>query len=223
MVDIYVAPKEKKRKKRKTTKSAIAGKVVKSIKSVKNQVGELFTAYVARPTDVRFETQEKDEKIVLLLRRHQISNFLWIFLAILMVFAPLVIRLFPFLNFLPARYRTMTLFLWYLFIFAYVLENYLCWYFGVNIITDERIVDIDFFSLIYKEVSHCKIDQIQDITFRMGGLLRTIFNFGDVVIQTAGEVPFFELSSVPNPALVVQKLNELITEEEQEKLNGRVR
>lgn len=223
MPDIYVAPKEEKKRKKKAAKPAIAGKVVKSVKDVKGRVGELFTAYLARPTDVRFETQEKDEKIVLLLRHHQVTNLPWFFLAILMLFAPLLTLLFPFLNFLPARYQMMAYFLWYLFIFAYVLENYLCWYFGVNIITDERIVDIDFYSLIYKEVSHCKIDQIQDVTFRMGGLLRTLFNFGDVVIQTAGETLFFELSSVPNPALVVRKLNDLMIEEEQEKIDGRIR
>ena len=178
---------------------------------------------MVNPPDIRFETQEREEKIILLLRRHWITNLPWVLLAILALFAPFLLRLFPVLGFLPLRYQLISILLWYLLTLAFVLENFLSWYFNVNVVTDERIVDIDFYSLIYKQISHCKIDKIQDVTFKMEGIIRTIFNYGDVFIQTAGEVPVFEFESVPNPALVVQKLNELILEEEQEKLEGRVR
>ena len=182
-----------------------------------------LSAFVVKPNNVRFETQEKKEKIVLLLRQHWLTNLSWILLVILMFFAPFFLRFVPILDPFPSRYQFVAVILWYLFILAFVLEKFLSWYFNVNIVTDERIVDIDFYSLIYKEISHCKIDKIQDVTFKMGGIFETVFNYGDVLIQTASEVPVFEFGSVPKPALVVQKLNELIIEEEQEKLDGRVR
>lgn len=224
MPDIYVAPKEgkpEKKKGKKPAKRALAEKVVKTEKQ--KQTRNPLAAFVANPPDIRFETQEREEKIILLLRRHWITNLTWVFLMVLMILAPFFLPFFPILDFLPLRYQTMAVILWYLLTLAFVLENFLSWYFNVNIVTDERIVDIDFYSLIYKEVSHCKIDQIQDISFKMGGISRTIFNYGDVLVQTAAEIPVFGFESVPQPALVVQKLNELILEEEQEKLEGRVK
>ena len=57
----------------------------------------------------------------------------------------------------------------------------------------------------------------------MGGVIRTVFNYGDVYIQTAAEVPAFEFLAVPKPDRVAGILQELRMEEEQEKLEGRVR
>jgi len=44
-----------------------------------------------------------------------------------------------------------------------------------------------------------------------------------VVIQTAAQVPKIEFEAVPNPDKVARVLRELRIEEEQEKLEGRVR
>lgn len=209
MPDIYIAPKEKKPREKK--------------KKLVEQARNPLAAFVLRPPDVSFETQEREEKIILLLRRHWITNLPWVCLSLPLIIAPSFLRFFPILAPLPFGYQVIVVILWYLLTLAYVLENFLSWYFNVDVVTDERIVDIDFYSLIYKEISHCKIDQIQDVTFKMGGIVRTIFNYGDVLIQTAAEVPVFEFESVPQPALVVQKLNELMLEEEQEKLEGRVK
>jgi len=57
----------------------------------------------------------------------------------------------------------------------------------------------------------------------MGGVIRTVFNYGDVLIQTASEVPRIEFSSVSKPDLVAKVLRELRVEEEQEKIEGRTR
>ena len=77
--------------------------------------------------------------------------------------------------------------------------------------------------MAYREISECNIDQIQDVTVRVGGVLRTLFRFGDVYIQTASENPQIEFEAVPNPDGVSKILRELRVEEEQEKLEGRVR
>jgi hypothetical protein len=57
----------------------------------------------------------------------------------------------------------------------------------------------------------------------MGGVVRTIFNYGDVLIQTASEVPNFEFLAVPKPDQVVKVLQDLRIEEQQEAIEGRVR
>lgn len=224
MPDIFVSSDRVKKEKKKGS-----GKRKKDLKN-KNLTHELeghshnpLSSFCYYPDNVNFETREKKEKIVLLLRRHFITNTRWIFVGILMIIAPVVLTSFPLLSFLPANFKLIAILGWYLVTIAFVLEGFLSWFFNVNIVTDERIVDIDFHNLIYKEVSDTKIDKIQDVTYRMGGVIRTIFNYGDVDIQTAAEKTEFDFSAVPKPDRVARVLQDLIIEEEQEKLEGRVR
>lgn len=182
-----------------------------------------LSSFFRWPEKVAFETQEKDEKVVLLLRRHPITNVPWIVMTVILILAPTLLQFFPLLSFLPDRFQFVALFFWYLIVSAFVIESFLTWFFNVYIVTDERVVDVDFYNLIYKEVSDAKIDKIQDVTYNMGGVVRTLFNYGDVAIQTAGTVTNFQFEAVPGPAEVAKILQELRTEEEQEALEGRIR
>jgi hypothetical protein len=181
-----------------------------------------LSAYMVKPK-VHFETQERREKIILLLRRHWVTNLGWALIALTLVVMPVFWAIVPAFDFFPTRFQIMILVMWYLMVIAFIFEHFLSWYYNVYIITDERIVDVDFYSLLYKEISETKIENIQDFTFIMGGVLRSMLNYGTVFIQTAGEKRQFDFEDVPHPDLVAKILNELILEEEQEKLEGRVR
>jgi len=172
------------------------------------------------PHDIDFETKDKREEVVLLLRRHPITNVGWIVVFTIMLFAPGVLGSFPILDFMPERFQFIAVVAWYTITTAYFLENFLDWFFNVNIITDERVMDFDFSNLIYKQVSDAKLDKIQDISYKMGGAIRTMFNYGDVVVQTASEIPNFEFEAVPKPDKVVEVMQYLIAEEENEHLRG---
>jgi membrane protein YdbS with pleckstrin-like domain len=232
--DIYVAKKPKSSKKRKkpAVAKAMAGKekpsnfdvLTKSLKKMGIKPGTYpLGAFVALPKKVSFETQEKKEKIVLLLRRHWLTNLSWALGAGLMSIAPFFLRASADFKFLPFRFQVIGVIMWYLFVLIFVFEKFLSWFFNVYIITDERIIDVDFYSLIYREISQAKIDRIQDITFKSGGLLMAAFDYGDVYIQTAGETQQIEFEAVPHPNRVVKVLNRLIMEEEKEKIEGRIR
>ncbi|OGM82458.1 hypothetical protein A2376_01995 [Candidatus Woesebacteria bacterium RIFOXYB1_FULL_47_31] len=140
-----------------------------------------------------------------------------------MILAPSILSIFPILSFLPVNFQLIAVLFWYLITTAFILESFLTWFFNVYLITDERIVDIDFLNLLYKEVSDANIDKIQDVTYKMAGAVRTLFNYGDVLIQTASEVPNFDFLAVPRPDKVATVLQDLRIEEEQEKLEGRIR
>jgi len=110
-----------------------------------------------------------------------------------------------------------------LFIFYFITENLLKWFYNVYIITDERLVDVDFVSLLYKRISNTKIDKIQDVSYDMSGIFEAFFNYGNVLIQTASEVPNIDFENLPKPQEIVSLLNQLIMEEELEKIEGRVK
>jgi len=182
-----------------------------------------FRAFNVLPNRVRFENQEHREKIILMLRQHWITQLGWIMAAVAGVFVPLIFVWIPILDFLKPNYQLMSLIGWYLLLIAFIYEKFISWFYQVFIITDERIIDINFINLVYKELSEAKIDNIEDVTYRQGGVVKAMFNFGDVVIQTAGEQREFMVESAPEPNRVVKIINELKLEEEHEKMIGKVR
>ena len=176
-----------------------------------------LAAYMVKPK-VRFETQEREEKVVLLLRRHFVTNLGWLLTTIFLLVIPLFWGYVPFFHLFPDRFQIVLIILWYLVAVAFFLEHFLSWYFNVQLITDERIVDVDFYSLLYKEVSDTKIENVQDVTFVMGGALRALLNYGTVYIQTAGERRGVGFGDVPHPQRGAKILNELFPQEGKESL-----
>src|SRR3990170_3922165 len=182
-----------------------------------------FTSFCYYPDRVKLVSADPEEKMVLLLRAHPIINIKWISTAFLMYLLPPFFPLVDFYGILPQEFQLIISLVWYLLTSAFVLENFLSWFFHVNIVTDERIIEVDFFNLVSREITDANIDQIQDVTPRVIGAVRTFFNYGDVVIQTAASIPLITFEAVPDPDKVARILRESRVEEEQEKLEGRVR
>lgn len=176
-----------------------------------------LAALMVNPARVYFQNQDQDEQIILLLRRHWVTNLGWIFTGFLMLFLPSLVTIFvSFLNLSlqisPAIFWVGRIF-WYLVTFGYLFINFLIWYFNAHLVTNKRAVDIDFHNLTYKDVSTTRIELIQDVTFKVGGVIRHLFDYGDVFIQTAGTEPNFEFQAVPKPAFVADKISDLMAVE----------
>lgn len=175
-----------------------------------------LTAFAVSPEGIKFETQEKDEEVILFLRQHPIVLLPPVFLVLLLIAAPiLIIPLFfgslilPFE--IPARYFGIGIAFWYVMTFGVALTSFLRWFFNIYIVTQRRIIDIDFLHLLYKEFSEARIDKVQDLSFKSGGIFAAFFDYGDVVVQTAGDTPNIDFTTVPKPAKVVETISELIT------------
>ncbi len=172
------------------------------------QSHQYLHSYCLHP-NIRFETQAPDEEVILVLRAHPITQLPWIFnsivlfliLIILNAFLPLVLSL---------NQIVFTNILSIVFIASYFFYNVLVWYFNVGIITNKRIVDIDFSDIIYKEITEARLSRVEDITSKGGGFLETFFNFGDVFIQTAGTEQNIEFMNIPNPADTVRIIDDLL-------------
>jgi len=179
-------------------------------------------AFAAKPLQTEFATQEAGEQLILLLRKHPITQVGWILIATIFAIIPTFIDPGSFFIFLPADYSVVINIAWYAGVIAFIFQEFLTWYFNVYLITDERVVDVDFNSLINRNITSAKIGNIEDVTATAGGVLQTIIDYGTVTVQTAGAKPEVEFEDVPHPNLIVELLNELLQEEEQEALEGRV-
>lgn len=211
---------EQKQEKEEKVMEAETSKVYQDLKGKRES--RYWGAYEVAPKNIRFETQEDEESVILLLRQHPVVNVGWILMAGLLVILPAFWSLLP-IDYLPARFQVMTVAGWYLLVLAFVFERFLNWYFNVYIVTDERMVDIDFYGLGYKDVTVAKLNNIEDMNFTQVGGIAAMFNYGDVYIQTAGEKREFDFVRVPEPGKVVDVMYQLLQEEELEALEGRLR
>jgi hypothetical protein len=157
--------------------------------------------------DYENEAKKSQEKVLLILRAHPITNVGWLLIAFLFFFLPLV-----FGDFLPLLNLTMNqeLFIvsfYYAILFSYLLGNFYFWYFNLGVVTNRKIVDVDANNLLNTSTTATTISKVEEIEKKSLGLVSSIFNYGNVYVQTAGEVPNIEFLRVPDPERVVKIIN----------------
>ena len=173
-----------------------------------------YSSLSYHPKKVKFENQEKDEEIVLLVRRDLITNVPWILTALILIFIPPLLFLFsdfitPFIQISPQTQLVSILF-YYLAIFGFILVEFTLWYFNVGLVTNIRIIDLDVSGILYKHVSETRLNLIEDVSYSQVGSVRSVFNYGDVLIQTAGTLANFEFDRAPEPARIVRVIADMI-------------
>lgn len=175
-----------------------------------------FASFCDHPSGISFENQEADEKILLFLRRHFITNVPWLLTTIIFILLPPIagfllpkigLALFPSL---PDNFLTVFIIFYYLIIFTYAFIHFITWFFNISIVTQKRIIDIDFSNLVYHDVAVTKLSLVEDTNYSQTGFIRSLFNYGDAFVQTAGEKLHFDFLSVPKPTKVVNIIQNLI-------------
>jgi len=121
----------------------------------------LFSALKKDPDGIDFQDKEDDEKIILFIRRSFITNVRWLFfgslLLILPLFLPFILKFFPNpLLFLPSKFYFFLSAFYYLLVVAYWYVNFISWYFNISLVTDKRVIAIEFSNLVYKDVAATK-------------------------------------------------------------------
>ena len=167
----------------------------------------MFPAFIKNPQNCHYQGQDDDENILLLLRAHPITNLSWILLSIFIFFIPLLVPKFILLlnldfSFVPQNFSLVLIIINYLLILVIVYEGFLGWYFNVNLLTDKKIVDIDFNSVLSKNIDVALLRDVQESSSHLAGIVGMIFNFGDVFVQTAASKESIDLKDIPHPDIV---------------------
>jgi len=167
--------------------------------------------------DMRFETQNPNETVSILLRKHFITNIGWITKTILFAIIPIIFWIasayFDFnvlhYDFMKLSYVILIHLVWYSLVFTISFMRFLDWYFNIYLITNERVIDFDFNPFAYHKIAEAGLESIVDATQEAIGFFPMLFNYGDVYVQTAGERREFDFRSVPNPGWVRDKIMDL--------------
>ena len=168
-----------------------------------------FHSFCVRP-DLAFDSQGDGEEVILTLRAHPITFFTWILNTIIVLILLFILNFFlPFFQLSPVQIFFVDAFS-ILALAAYVWLNILYYIFNVGIMTNVEILDVDFSGLLYKEVTASLNEKVEQITNKTSGYFASLFNFGDIFVETAGEDVNIEFLKVPRPADAVKLMNQII-------------
>lgn len=161
-------------------------------------------------------TLDHDEKVILEVRRHWFVLLAQSLPLVFLMFFPLAIKIglevtgLADIVVLGKNIETLitiatAVWIWFIWIaFFIVWTDY---YLDILMLTNKRIIDIEQKGLFSREISTFRLDRIQDVTVKVNGVIPTFFNFGDIHIQTAGEVPEISVKSIPDP----HKVREIVS------------
>lgn len=174
----------------------------------------IFGAFFEKPKNVYFATQEPGEKIIFILRRAFVTNVPWLVVAFFGILLPTLYMNYTAYNpgnsiIAPPKFENILLITWYVVVIVYTLERFITWYFNVYIVTERRVVDVDFTPLFNKRISETTYDKVEDSSFAMNNFFQTMFNYGNVYLQTAAEKREFDFDRVPKPSRVQDIISDL--------------
>ncbi len=180
----------------------------------------MMGTFCVRP-GTRFIDQQEDEEIILLLRAHPITNIGWVLLALVMLLLPSFILSFGVFDEVPGKFLFVGQITWYLVTLMFAFEKFLKWFYSVFIVTNERLVDIDFDNLTYRNITDANLNHIEEPAMVTSGFVRTMFQYGDIFVTSASEHPTVEALAIPWPQKVVDIISRLSEELEKRRELGK--
>ena len=176
----------------------------------------LFKSIIVMPA-LSFETQEKREKVFLIIRRHPIT----VIATVLVAFLYFILGIFVMLLFVKQgesmgiEVTTGMIVAMGLLNLAILVVNfwyaYVRWYFNIFMATNKRIVDVDFLNVLDTKWSEARLTNIEDVSITTPGFWSVFFDMGDLFVQTAAAETEFEIRHVPKPIKVQDVIMDLVT------------
>jgi uncharacterized membrane protein YdbT with pleckstrin-like domain len=167
----------------------------------------------------KFIAQKPYEKIIYFLRRDTIVYLkqLILFVFLLAIPAGLYFFLqttFPslFLNSISYPLLLLLASVYYLTVWLVAFTAFIDYYLDFWIVTNDRIINVEQ-HLFARTISELDLYKIQDVTGESKGFLQTMFDYGNVYVQTAGATERFNFEEVPGPREVASKIIALAEED----------
>lgn len=149
---------------------------------------------------------EPGETVLMEVRRHMIVFYARILILVAFFFVPLFISPLIVLgvnkiaqNDIGAIVFGFLFTLWLAVIWMTFFYQWTDYYLDVWVITNKRIFDIDQKGFFNREISACRIEQLQDVSITVDGIMATFFKYGTVHIHTAGESHDFVIRDAADP------------------------
>jgi hypothetical protein len=148
-----------------------------------------------------FLGQNPDEEILGITRRGFIIELKW-FLPVVFVYVFLVFNL-NFLelligNIFTDSYISFIRILIFLIVTIFTLNRLSDWFYSVNLVTNQRVIDFEFSGLGVKKIVETDMRNIQSVTIESSGFLSFFFGLSTIHILTSGDNPNIDLEFISN-------------------------
>lgn len=152
--------------------------------------------------NLEFENQRPDEEIVLIRRRHP-----WVLAKYsLSIIGVILVTIAAFLIWGASTMSAVFLVLAVVYIIFSFWTRWFIYNNDIFILTNQRIINIDQRGFFSRRVSEAELDNIQNATYEIKGIIKSFLNFGDIEISTAGPTSSLTLKNVENPHFVQEKI-----------------
>ena len=152
---------------------------------------------------------EPGEHVVMASRKHWflfLGELLPYAILLALPFAlPKFLALIPALSGYTAQFTYQTplaravLGVWLLIIWTLAWSAFTRYYLNAWVLTNQRIVDIKQRGYFNREVSSLSLPRVQDVTTDVSGVLPSLLDIGDIIVQSAGAVDEFRMRGIPHP------------------------
>jgi uncharacterized membrane protein YdbT with pleckstrin-like domain len=78
---------------------------------------------------------------------------------------------------------------------------------------------VDFDSLLYRKITEINLTDIESVKSKISGVFGSLFNYGDVNIETAATHQAVDFIQVPRPDFVADTIQDLIDSAKKEEDN----
>ncbi len=154
---------------------------------------------------MKIHALEPGEKVLAEIRHHWIffsleavSSFILALLPPLVVYGVLKIQNLVFPSFIIGLLLFVYL-IWLLLVWVYFFVAWSDYYLDVLIITDRKVIDIDQKGIFHREVASFRLERIQNIAIETPNFFSTLFDYGHINLETAGEEKSFEMMNAASP------------------------
>ena len=157
-----------------------------------------------------FPGQQPDEKVIMVIRKHFVVYLRSMLIFSVAAILPLIVFVFLWARAFPLSQAGTVGILGYLgaclftlYGLALMVIAILDDQFDLFILTDFRLIDVTKTSLLQRTLATTPLNQIQDTTSDVKGVLGTLLNYGTVDVKTAaGSASHFMIEDIPDPAMI---------------------
>lgn len=164
--------------------------------------------------------QQTDERVILFLRRHWFAILSIVTAFTLLTSVPLILGWY-FWDVVEIWLQQEVLgsvivvvgSIYFLSVWLFAFLEFTDYYLDTWIVTNERIINIEQHGLFNRTASELDLAAVQDTTAEIHGIWQTIFTYGNVFVQTAGEKGRFHFKNIDNPEHVKEIVTALVEED----------
>ncbi|MBI2475608.1 PH domain-containing protein [Candidatus Uhrbacteria bacterium] len=168
----------------------------------------------------KLPNQRENEKVILFLRRQWFSILIIIVAFVLLSGVPLLIAWYfwdivntwlfdttfgPIITIVGSMY--------FLLVWLSTFIEFTDYYLDTWIVTNERIINVEQEGLFHRTASELDLAAVQDTTAEIRGFMQTVFNYGNVFVQTAAEKERFHFININNPEHVKEIVTQLVEDD----------